>query len=534
MKQFFTTFIFLLFVITISYCQKYEYEVSLKPIDIPNLGGLQSYVVGTHDGEWLIIGGRLDGLHMRQPFAAFDEDGMNNHIIVVNPVTKKVWKTSISVLPSNIKEQFSSTNIQFYQEGDFLLMAGGYGYSTSQDEHITFPYLTIVDIPNMIEAIKNEATIHNFIKQEKSELFETSGGRLEKIGAVFYLVGGHKFTGRYNPMGPLHGPGFVQEYTNEIRRFSIKIEDKIEIVHLPAIHDEIHLRRRDYNLLPQVKNGKEELIIFSGVFQPTVDLPFLYPVVIDGNSYHPVENYIQYYNHYHCAALPIYNKGEDEMHNLFFGGISQFYDEKGIIVQDDEVPFVNTIADVSRTSNGVFKEQKLSNNMPDLLGAGSEFIIMEHAPLYKDGVIDGDEICKKPVPVGYIYGGIKSSLPNIFFTNTGKESNASSTIYQVLIRKIKKKEFKTFDNKAINLLIYPYPIDNAFRIAFDMDTLEDVEISVFNPDGKVIKTKKFFKKELQVGRNILLLEDFELDFGTYLYRVLIGEKPFLQKVRMTE
>ena len=35
--------------------------IELESISIPNLGGVQSYAFGQHNGKWLIIGGRLDG-----------------------------------------------------------------------------------------------------------------------------------------------------------------------------------------------------------------------------------------------------------------------------------------------------------------------------------------------------------------------------------------------------------------------------------------------------------------------------------------
>ena len=52
--------------------QSFNYSVALEPVAIDNLGGLQSFAHGEYDGQWLIVGGRLDGLHRRQPFASFD------------------------------------------------------------------------------------------------------------------------------------------------------------------------------------------------------------------------------------------------------------------------------------------------------------------------------------------------------------------------------------------------------------------------------------------------------------------------------
>ena len=45
----------------------FPYDVQLTPITIANLPGLHSYAFGQHNGKWLIIGGRKDGVHARQP-----------------------------------------------------------------------------------------------------------------------------------------------------------------------------------------------------------------------------------------------------------------------------------------------------------------------------------------------------------------------------------------------------------------------------------------------------------------------------------
>lgn len=64
------------------FSQKDPFGIHIEPMTITGLGGLQAYAFGQDSGKWLIIGGRLDGLHRRQPFAAFDIAGNNNQLIV--------------------------------------------------------------------------------------------------------------------------------------------------------------------------------------------------------------------------------------------------------------------------------------------------------------------------------------------------------------------------------------------------------------------------------------------------------------------
>ena len=61
----------LLYNFNITAQSPFEYAVHIDSIQIPGLPGLHSYAFAEHDGKWLIIGGRTDGLHPRQPFASF-------------------------------------------------------------------------------------------------------------------------------------------------------------------------------------------------------------------------------------------------------------------------------------------------------------------------------------------------------------------------------------------------------------------------------------------------------------------------------
>lgn len=69
--------------------QSTPFNIYIEPMNIIGLGGLQAFAFGQHNGKWLIVGGRLDGLHRRQPFAAFDVAGNNNQLIVIDPVSKQ-------------------------------------------------------------------------------------------------------------------------------------------------------------------------------------------------------------------------------------------------------------------------------------------------------------------------------------------------------------------------------------------------------------------------------------------------------------
>lgn len=489
---------------TNSNAQAAPFQIVIEPMNISGLGGLQSYAWGQHNGKWLIIGGRLDGLHRRQPFAAFDVAGHNNQLIVVDPIAQQRWSAPLSSLPIGLQEQLSSTNMEFFQEGDYLYLTGGYGYSNTSDDHITYPNLSAVKVPDVINAVINGTSFTSNFRQITDTMFAVTGGYLNKINNTFYLTGGQKFIGRYNPMGPNHGPGFIQIYTNASRKFTISQNDvTLSVTHLPAIIDAINLHRRDYNVVPQIMpTGQEGLTAFSGVFQEGVDLPFLNCVNIDSTG-HTVNNaFSQYYNHYHCAHIPLYNAAKNEMHSVFFGGIAQYYDNSGILVQDNNVPFVKTIARVTRDASGTMAEYKLPVEMPSFLGAGSEFIPVENLPKYNNEVLKLDDFIADTTLVGYIYGGISSPAANIFFTNTGAQSSASSQIFKVFVVKNSTVGIHELNSQSIGTLqiqVYPNPNNGNFEVRFKLKSSSKVKVIIHDASGKLVENTEL--NNLQIGEN---------------------------------
>jgi hypothetical protein len=489
--------------------QASPFNIMLEPMSVPGLGGLQAYAFGQYNGKWLVIGGRLDGLHRRQPFATFDLAGHNNQLLVIDPVTQQKWSAPLTSLPQPMQEQLSATNMQFFQDGNYLYLTGGYGYSSTAGDHVTFNKLTAVDVPAVINAIVNGTPFVTNFRQLADAQFAVTGGHLSKIYDTYYLVGGQKFEGRYNPMGPNHGPGFVQEYTEQIRKFKINDDGvTLSVTHLPALTDPEQLHRRDYNVAPQIlPNGQEGATAFSGVFQKTVNLPYLNCVNIDSSGYVVNNDFSQYYNHYHCAFLPLYSLSANEMHTVFFGGIAQFYDSLGMLVQDNNVPFVRTIARVTRSADGVMAEYKLPVEMPALLGAGAEFIPLEGLPTYGNGVIKLDELSGDTLHVGYIYGGIASTASNIFWINTGTESIANNQIFKVFVvvnTPTSTHELNVQSTGTLQMQVFPNPSRGMFSVKFRLPEVTPVWLSISDMNGKIIDREAL--KNLVPGENMVTRE----------------------------
>ncbi len=519
-----------------SFSQAAPFEVMIQPVNIAGLVGLQAFAWGQHNGKWLVIGGRKDGLHQRQPFAAFDVPGHNTELTVIDPIALQKWSAPLSSLPASLQEQLSSTNMQFFQEGDYLYVVGGYGYSATAADHITYPNMTAIKVPDVINAVVNASSFTSYFRQITDTMFALTGGYFNKVYNTYYLTGGQKFNGRYNPMGPNNGPGFVQVYSNAIRKFLINDNGvNLAITHLTPIIDTNNLHRRDYNVAPQIMpNGQEGLTAFSGVFQKAVNYPFLNCVNIDSSGYSVNNAFSQYYNHYHCAHVPLFSASANEMHTVFFGGIAQYYDNLGVLVQDNNVPFVKTIARVTRTSNGVMSEYKLPVEMPTLLGAGSEFIPMENISHYPNEVFKLDDFVADTTLVGHMYGGISSTAANIFQTNNGTQSSASNQLFRVFI--IKKSmvgidELNAQSVGSLKLVVYPNPNEGNFSAKYFLKEDTDVKISLVDQDGRIVENSLL--KGMKAGEQVFEKKiPFIAKGATYYLTIETGNEKVVRKIVM--
>ncbi len=510
--------------------QNNPFTVEIEPISVPNLGGLQSFAFGQADGKWLILGGRLDGLHRRQPFASFDVNGHNNQLIVVDPVGLQSWTAPLTSLSTPLQEQLSSTNMEFQQTGGMLYIIGGYGYSNTAADHITYPSLVAVDVAAVIQAVINGNPFAAEFRQLTDQQFAVTGGHLDMVYDTYYLVGGQRFDGRYNPMG---NPTYTQTYTNAVRKFRINDDGtNLSVTHLPGHTDANNLHRRDYNVASQIlPNGQEGLTAFSGVFQVGADLPYLNSVNIDSTSYAVNANFNQYYNHYHCAVLPAYSATDNEMHTVFFGGIAQYFDSLGTLVRDDNCPFVKTIARVTRDANGTMAEYKLPVEMPALLGASSEFIPVLGLSRYNNDVLKLDSLPTGRTLVGYIYGGIASPDPNIFWVNDGTQSSASSQIFEVYVNKTGTTDADALNNHSLDALgmrVFPNPTLGKSTVQFDLSSAETAKLRISDTHGKLLfSTEAPFEAGPQA---------WPIDFTTlrraagYFVTLTVGERQVTQKV----
>lgn len=497
-----------------------DFLVEVEEMTFSNAPGVQSFVHAQHNDKLLIIGGRTEGLHQRQPFAAFTEPFNNTVAYVLDLATSNTYSTSLNVLPQAIFEQLQSTNMEFEQRDSTLYIIGGYGFSTTANDHITYPNLTAVHVPNVIDAIINNTSIIPHFRQISDTRLQVTGGYLDKLDTTFYLCGGQMFEGRYNPQGPNHGPGFTQEYTNAIKKFTIDDDGtNLSISNYVEWIDTSNLHRRDYNMAIQIfPDGYIGLTMFSGVFQYGVDLPWLNTVDVRDTGYHVRPAFNQYLNQYHTAHMPVFDGVNTAMHSVFFGGMSRYtLDASGQLIDDTNVPFVNTISKTTRFSDDTMDEFKIGE-MPGLLGSGAEFIHIHANFTDEYDIIHLDSLPYTKTHVGYVVGGIESTQANIFFINDGTQSSASNRIFKVYITRgqdwngivdIDGEEF--FSSK-----LYPNPANNNSSLEFSTPHPTHANIDLLDASGRLIK--QLYNGQVNGTQTISITKD-DLPSGTYLIRI---------------
>ncbi len=527
-----TTLIGLFFIFSTS--AQEQFTVQIEPLTITNAPSIHSFAWGiTSDGKWIITGGRIDGLHQRQPNASFLENDNNKSVYVVDPVANQTWSSPLNVLPASIFEQLQSTNQEFIHRNHTLYIIGGYGYSATQSDHVTYANLTAIDVDGLATAVINGTSIVSYFRQISDANLAVTGGQLGLLNDVFYLCGGQYFEGQYNPMGPDSGSGFIQNYTDEIRKFEINDDGtNLSIANYSAQTDTNNLHRRDYNMSPQIfPNGESGFTMFSGVFQHDVDLPWLNTVDVTSSGYTLNNSFNQYLSQYHSAKIPIFDTTNNTMHTLFFGGMSQYtLDENDNLVQDDMVPFVKTISKVSRFSDGSMIESGLDIEMPTLLGSGAEFIPVDENSYYlSNEIVDLNNLSEGNTLIGYIFGGIESTQENIFFINDGTQSSASNLAFKVFINKssLSVDEVILESDNIYSVEVYPNPSKDVFSVEFFIPNTNKHVLEVYDLFGKQIKSIEINKP---IGRHTIPLDLSSLSSGEYILQISSNSNTSKKKI----
>ena len=194
--------------LTISSSSATDWNVVLEKVDVVNMPGIQSFAAGEIDGKVVIIGGLVGGRHERQPPNAFPVEDKNFEITVLDVETLSVKKATFNNLETPLVEQFAATNHEFGMWGHHMILIGGYGFSPTADDHITYPRLTLIDLRGMAADIEAGEDFSDRIRTLEDDRMANTGGRLAINGDTIMLVGGHASVagGSTNTASNAYGP----------------------------------------------------------------------------------------------------------------------------------------------------------------------------------------------------------------------------------------------------------------------------------------------------------------------------------------
>jgi hypothetical protein len=441
----------------------FRIKIELADFQLP--AGFQSGASGSYKGKSLLIAGRTNGLHGFGPNNNFPPASQNTTVFVVDPEEKTVKTRSLTDPTSGLTQQqidlLSVTSPQFYQKKNTLYMCGGYGIDTDKGTFSTKDVLTAIDIPGLIHWVIDPdqgETAAQYIRHVSDPVFQITGGYMAEVADhETVLVFGQNFEGEYTP----DRSGI---YSEQIRRFNIIDNGKKLKVRTntpkPCRRDPDY-RRRDLNVVPVIftKHGKKDfgLVAYSGVFTESGGI-WTVPVSIDSHGDPSMERpqkkdtFKQGMNNYATATFGLFSKKTHSTYTVLMGGITYGFFVDGVFQTDPEIPFTNQCSAIKMDKRSNFAQYFLDAEFPVILseqsnpghpllfGAGSTFLFAKGVPLSRNSVVKLDTLEKGELLLGYVVGGIQSSLPN---TNSPSDSAASPYIFKVtLYHKNEKLKFK--------------------------------------------------------------------------------------------
>ena len=156
---------------------------------------------------------------------------------------------------------------------------------------------------------------------------------------------------------------------------------------------------------------------------------------------HQPHTFRQAMNNYASAKLAMFSEKSNDMYLLLLGGITFQYYKKGELISDSELPFTNQVTTIRIDRDGNSKQFIMQDEYPFirstmahpgnrlLFGTNAHFLPIEDVKMFANGVIKFDSIKKRKV-IGYIIGGIQSSLMN---AEQMTDSAASPYVFKVIV-----------------------------------------------------------------------------------------------------
>ncbi len=398
-----------------------DFELEIVPFEIENLPSMHAYAFAQHDGKWLIIG----GLTGEEPYSSY----LNYDLLLIDPVKEKFWTYPAKFAELNIEEPehlaacFSASQ----QVGNYLYIVGGMGHMAEADALGTYPYLTRVHVPKLIDAILEKDKIDHCFEQIEDENFRFMEATLSQIGSSFLLSNGRQLTGGFDEEGNVK---IEQNPTSKNIVFTLaENSEKLELSSIKEIGDEESFIASHGSAVPQIfPDGEPGITVFHNMKIEAVN-KLMWKNIFDFgySTYTKAEAVLP---HYHSTVIPVYDEESNRMHTLFLGGCDDYLcsDEPAYAPEyvEESIQFI-------RDENG--NTRVVNNAIDTYLSKGKDALFLPTAGDV-NGIIQLGNLKEDRNLIGYIYGGATAPSP-MFFDSGEFLDTASNQLFKVYLTRKK-------------------------------------------------------------------------------------------------
>lgn len=218
MLRYFTPLFFLLLSPIFCVAQGEETLRELPPEAVqlyPTLADMEGYAVGQYKDYLLIFGGSIRSKISDNNYQNFP----NLDILLIDFDENRASAYTNGSFEGSLGEQISATGLSYYQNDGFLYLLGGYGYSETHNQFITFPYITVINVKQTVLSLLNGVDPVASFYQLCDDRMAIFNAEMDYNGDEFFLLNG-KFAYKLRPFAD--NPHYVEEkYNEEIRTFKI-------------------------------------------------------------------------------------------------------------------------------------------------------------------------------------------------------------------------------------------------------------------------------------------------------------------------
>jgi hypothetical protein len=180
-------------------------------------------------------------------------------------------------------------------------------------------------------------------------------------------------------------------------------------------------------------------------------------------------------------------------------------------------------------ADGTLSEHNFPVEMPNLKGAGAEFIPNTNLSHYTNEVIKLNDITTTEFVIGHLYGGIQSPTINAFTNNQTTTTSADPTIYEVKLIYNPSLNVATMDgNNPFTFSVSPNPTkDDTVRIQFNIPYTATLDYFITSMDGKLLDDGEI--DGLHVGDNAMTFSLKNAKANSVIITFVLDNKYYVSK-----